>query len=406
MIISTMVDVYVVYYPIILSFIWASGAFLSRWKERDKKAIDETKEFEKISIVISAYNEEETIEEVLLSLRNLNYPSLEIFIVDDKSSDRTLEKLYEVKKSFDDWETLTILEQKENKGKATALNVALQQVNSKYMLVIDADSYLSKDALSYLLAELTSSSDIGAVTGRPIVRNRTTLLGKLQTLEYLSVIDAIKRAQSLFLGAIMTVSGVIVMYRVEALKEIGGFNTEVMTEDIDVTWRLHRNQWKVKYVPKALSYILVPENLKSLLKQRRRWAVGGVEVLISNLSWVFKRGEFKHRFLLIEMICSHIWSWFFLIESYQYFLQMLLNQEFKVSGQIIVIFVLISFFVFFLGLNNDKGECRLSLTDKLIFPAYLVAYWFLNLISALSAELVVLTNRTNKGKWESPDRGV
>lgn len=103
MIISTMVDVYVVYYPIILSFIWASGAFLSRWKERDKKAIDETKEFEKISIVISAYNEEETIEEVLLSLRNLNYPSLEIFIVDDKSSDRTLEKLYEVKKSFDDW---------------------------------------------------------------------------------------------------------------------------------------------------------------------------------------------------------------------------------------------------------------------------------------------------------------
>ena len=106
------------------------------------------------------------------------------------------------------------------------------------------------------------------------------------------------------------------------------------------------------------------------------------------------------------MICSHIWSWFFLIESYQYFLQMLLNQEFKVSGQIIVIFVLISFFVFFLGLNNDKGESRLSLTDKLIFPAYLVAYWFLNLISALSAELVVLTNRTNKGKWESPDRGM
>ncbi len=58
------------------------------------------KNLKKISIVISAYNEEETIEEVLLSLRNLNYPSLEIFIVDDKSSDRTLEKLYEVKKIF------------------------------------------------------------------------------------------------------------------------------------------------------------------------------------------------------------------------------------------------------------------------------------------------------------------
>lgn len=106
------------------------------------------------------------------------------------------------------------------------------------------------------------------------------------------------------------------------------------------------------------------------------------------------------------MICSHIWSWFFLIESYQYFLQMLLNQEFKVSGQIIVIFVLISFAVFFLGLNNDRGESKLSLSDKMILPVYLVAYWILNLVSAISAEIVVLSNRTNKGKWESPDRGI
>ncbi|WP_461216958.1 glycosyltransferase family 2 protein [Lactococcus cremoris] len=404
MIISKMVDIYAVYYPIVLSFIWASGAFLSRWK--DKRRARGLNDREKISIVISAYNEEETIEEVLLSLRNLNYPALEIFVVDVKSSDRTLQKLHAFKRRFNNWEALTILEQKENKGKATALNVALNQVTSKYMLVIDADSYLSADALDYLLAELVSDSRNGAVTGRPIVRNRTTLLGKLQTVEYLSVIDAIKRVQSLFLGAIMTVSGVIVMYRVEALKEIGGFDTEVMTEDIDVTWRLHKQNWKVKYVPKALSYILVPENLKSLVKQRRRWAVGGVEVLISNFSWVFKRGDFKHRFLLFEMICSHIWSWFFLIESYQYFLQMLLNQEFKVSGQIIVIFVLISFAVFFLGLNNDRGESKLSLSDKMILPVYLVAYWILNLVSAISAEIVVLSNRTNKGKWESPDRGI
>ena len=85
---------------------------------------------------------------------------------------------------------------------------------------------------------------------------------------------------------------------------------------------------------------------------------------------------------------------------------MLLNQEFKVSGQIIVIFVLISFSVFFLGLNNDRGESKLSLSDKMILPVYLVAYWILNLVSAISAEIVVLSNRTNKGKWESPDRGI
>ncbi|KEY62144.1 glycosyltransferase family 2 protein [Lactococcus cremoris] len=154
MIISKMVDVYAVYYPIVLSFIWASGAFLSRWK--DKSRARGLSDREKISIVISAYNEEETIEEVLLSLRNLNYPALEIFVVDDKSSDRTLQKLHAFKKRFNNWEALTILEQKENKGKATALNVALNQVTSKYMLVIDADSYLSADALDYLLAELVS----------------------------------------------------------------------------------------------------------------------------------------------------------------------------------------------------------------------------------------------------------
>ena len=77
MIISKMVDIYAVYYPIVLSFIWASGTFLSRWK--DKRRARGLNDREKISIVISAYNEEETIEEVLLSLRNLNYPALEIF---------------------------------------------------------------------------------------------------------------------------------------------------------------------------------------------------------------------------------------------------------------------------------------------------------------------------------------
>lgn len=397
------IDYYTIGYPILMSILWSVGAYFSRIKYTKQESL---KSYPKVSIVLSAYNEEETIQEAMSALKQLAYPNLEIIVVDDKSTDNTLMLLEQIKQGFSKEKELKILAQQKNGGKATALNTALEMVSGKYLLVLDADALLAPNSVEILAAELESSSIIGAVTGKPVVRNRSTLLGKLQTLEYVGIIDGIKRTQTFMLGAIMTVSGVIVMYRVSSLKEVGGFNPEVMTEDIDVTWKLHRAGWHVTYNCRALSYILVPERYFSLLKQRKRWSIGGLEVLLGNFSWVMGGGDLNYKLLLGEMILSHLWGWTFVFSTFNYLVATYFRQELHVAGGVVVLFILLSILLFWIGVNGDENDSQLKLQDKLTVPVYLMFYWLTNLISAISSEFAVITGKTSKGKWESPDRGV
>ncbi|GMC00630.1 glycosyltransferase family 2 protein [Enterococcus thailandicus] len=397
------IDYYTIGYPILMSILWSVGAYFSRIKYTKQESL---KSYPKVSIVLSAYNEEETIQEAMSALEQLAYPNLEIIVVDDKSTDNTLMLLEQIKQGFSKEKELRILAQQKNGGKATALNTALEMVSGKYLLVLDADALLAPNSVEILAAELESSSIIGAVTGKPVVRNRSTLLGKLQTLEYVGIIDGIKRTQTFMLGAIMTVSGVIVMYRVSSLKEVGGFNPEVMTEDIDVTWKLHRAGWRVTYNCRALSYILVPERYFSLLKQRKRWSIGGLEVLLGNFSWVMGGGDLNYKLLLGEMILSHLWGWTFVFSTFNYLVATYFRQELHVAGGVVVLFILLSILLFWIGVNGDENDSQLKLQDKLTVPVYLMFYWLTNLISAISSEFAVITGKTSKGKWESPDRGV
>lgn len=396
-------DYYTIGYPVIMSILWSIGAYFSRI---NYIKIQEMNFYPKVSIVLSAYNEQETIKEAMEALEQLDYPNLEIIVVDDKSTDQTLSILKVIQRKFDITKQLKIIAQKQNAGKAHALNTALRKVTGKYMLVLDADALLAKDSVKLLITELEKNPLVGAVTGKPVVRNRSTLLGKLQTLEYIGIIDGIKRTQTFMLGTITTVSGVIVMYRVEGLKEIGGFNTEVMTEDIDVTWRLYQKGWQVTYHYHALAYILVPEHYFNLWKQRKRWSIGGLEVLISNFSWVFKEGSLKYKLLLTEMILSHLWGWSFLLSTLNYIITVYSHKVLIITGNIIILFVLLSIILFGIGMSGDKHDSQLQFQDKITVPVYLLFYWVINIISAILSEFVVITGRTSKGKWESPDRGV
>lgn len=397
------IDYYTIGYPVIMSILWSIGAYFSRI---NYIKIQEMNFYPKVSIVLSAYNEQETIKEAMEALEQLDYPNLEIIVVDDKSTDQTLSILKVIQRKFDITKQLKIIAQKQNAGKAHALNTALRKVTGKYMLVLDADALLAKDSVKLLITELEKNPLVGAVTGKPVVRNRSTLLGKLQTLEYIGIIDGIKRTQTFMLGTITTVSGVIVMYRVEGLKEIGGFNTEVMTEDIDVTWRLYQKGWQVTYHYHARAYILVPEHYFNLWKQRKRWSIGGLEVLISNFSWVFKEGSLKYKLLLTEMILSHLWGWSFLLSTLNYIITVYSHKVLIITGNIIILFVLLSIILFGIGMSGDKHDSQLQFQDKITVPVYLLFYWVINIISAILSEFVVITGRTSKGKWESPDRGV
>ncbi|WP_369521821.1 glycosyltransferase family 2 protein, partial [Escherichia coli] len=150
---------------------------------------------------------------------------------------------------------------------------------SEYLVCIDGDAMLEEHALHWMVWHLVSGNRVGAVTGNPRIRNRSTLLGRLQVAEFSSIIGMIKRAQRVY-GRIFTISGVIAGFRRTALHQVGWWSDDMVTEDIDISWRLQRAHWDIRYEPNALCFILMPETLKGLWRQRLRWAQGGVEVML------------------------------------------------------------------------------------------------------------------------------
>ena len=176
-----------------------------------------------------------------------------------------------------------------------------------FLVTIDADCMLDKEALNWFAWHLLSYPRVGAITGNPRVWNRTSLLAKIQVGEYSSIIGLIKRTQRI-VGKILTVSGVIAAYRKSAMLDCGFFDADTVTEDIDITWKLQKQFWDVRYEPRALCWILVPETMKGLWRQRVRWAQGGLQVLIKHAGiWLDIR---YRRFwpIYIEYALGMIWA--------------------------------------------------------------------------------------------------
>ena len=298
---------FIFWYPLVMSLVWIAGSHIFR-NRREPKAASEWDgiDWPMVSILIPCYNEAETIEETIAYMNKLAYPHKEIIAVNDGSSDQTGEILHKLAK---DYANLRIIDVKENRGKATALKLASFASKAEYLVCVDSDAVLDEYAVHYLIANFLASGErLGAVTGNPRIRNRDTLLAKLQIVEYASIIGAIKRAQRVF-GKVMTVSGVVVAFRKKALVDVGLWDSDMITEDISVSWKLQQQFWDIRYETRALCWMLVPETLNGLWKQRVRWAQGGQEVILRHwkvmLSW-------RHRrlwLIYIEQWLSLLWSY-------------------------------------------------------------------------------------------------
>src|SRR6185436_2596023 len=122
------------------------------------------------------------------------------------------------------------------------------------------------------------SARVGGVTGNPRVVNRVTYLSQLQVVEFTSIVSLLRRAQRIW-GRILTMSGVVGAFRRSALIDVGRYSPEMATEDIDMTWKLQLAHYDVRYEPRAIVWMRVPESLGALCKQRHRWALGLAQVL-------------------------------------------------------------------------------------------------------------------------------
>ncbi|HIW71285.1 MAG TPA: glycosyltransferase [Candidatus Levilactobacillus faecigallinarum] len=399
---------FVIGYPIFVSVIWITGSLffgLFRRHQRQRRVTLTAETAPLVSILVPAHNESDTLETAVASLANLNYPNYEVILIDDHSTDTTRDLMAQLKTQWASQLTMTTLSLPVNQGKANALNQGYQVAQGDFIMAIDADSLLAPDAVDQLITTLIERPDYGAVTGKPVVRNRTSLLGRLQLLEYVAVIDLIKKAQSYLTGSITTVSGVLVAFRREALDDVHGWNPAVMTEDIDITWRMYRSHWKVAYEPQAICWILVPEHLQGLLKQRQRWARGGLEVLITNFRGLFT-APLGQRWLLLESVVSNVWALLTAFGMLAYLFQLVFLHALSLDGNLLVLMFVLNGIQFTLGFLASQQTAQLAGPELLLVPVYVLYYWLINLVSCLMAIGSYLVNPQRTGTWRSPDRGL
>lgn len=249
------------------------------------------KKYPKVTVAIPAYNEQESIKDTLLSVIGLDYPSqkLEVIVVNDGSVDDTakiVERFILEHGGYD----IKLINQK-NAGKGEALNKALYSCAGEYFTCLDADSFVASDALKKMLVRF-EDRDVAVVLPLMKIKNPTTLIERLQWSEYL--INFFYKSLMSFLNCVHVAPGPFSVYKKDVLIKIGGFASNNLTEDLEVSLRVQKAHYRIVQVLNTEVYTNAPKSLSSFYKQRNRWYKGTM-INMFNYKWMVfnkKYGDF------------------------------------------------------------------------------------------------------------------
>ncbi len=279
-------------------FLWFMNAFSVF--DKTSSRFSALKENSLVSIVIACYNEEKIIKKTIESALMSSYDNIEIIVVNDGSTDKSLSIL---KENFQGNKKVRILSIP-NGGKANAINHALGFCKGEYIFSIDADTIVLPETLQNLLQGMTPN--VGAIAGNIQVGNDNNLLTKNQRLEYISAQNFDKIGYQV-LNTIMVVPGALGLWRKKAIFEAGFYHTDTLAEDADLTIRIIKKGWKVKYDSKAIALTEAPETISSFIKQRVRWSYGTLQTAFKHRDMLFNRKYGWFGFVIIpEIILSNI----------------------------------------------------------------------------------------------------
>ena len=369
-----------------------------------------------VSIIVPAYNEQNTIRESVLALLTLHYPEFKVIVVNDGSSDSTAETMI---KEFDmkpvhyvrDDETIShqpirqiygsekypdlLFLDKKNGKKADAINAGMTCVRTPLFCVIDADSLLESGALLKAVRPFLETSDnviavggtVGIVNGCTVKNGQVTQYGlpkkflpRIQVVEYIRAFLMARLAASRK-GTLAIISGAFGIFRRDIAVAIGGYDTTTVGEDMEMVLRMHRYMlerdipYSVRYVPEPVCWTEAPESLKFLSNQRIRWQRGALECLSRHKNMLFNRKYGRlgmvtlPTFLLVDLISP-------VMEIIGYFLIILLILFGWLEAKyIIALLVLFSFGVLItvMSLMIEQDEIEQFTNPMDIFKVLLTA---------------------------------
>jgi biofilm PGA synthesis N-glycosyltransferase PgaC len=405
---------FVYYYPLFMSWLWMFGAVLFCWRNERRRDVEAVLRVPRdslppVSILVPCFNEGPHAEETMRHALAMDYPEFEVVAINDGSRDDTGAILDALAAQHP---RLRVVHMDTNQGKAVALQGGSLMARHEILLCIDGDALLDPECARWMVHHFMVNPDVAAVTGNPRIRNRSTLLGRLQVGEFSSIVGMIKRAQRSF-GRLFTVSGVITAFRRSALHDVGYWSADMLTEDIDITWKLQRAGWDVRFEPRALVWILMPETLRGLWRQRLRWATGGAQVLARNLDVVLHPTQNHLWPLLLELVLSAVWSYALLALTLVWLIGLVLPAgHVPLVGSPLIprwgsaflgATCLIQFALSkWLDSRYDHGLGR----NYYWMVWYPLAFWLINIAATIVAYPRALMLRGRRARWISPDRGA
>jgi cellulose synthase/poly-beta-1,6-N-acetylglucosamine synthase-like glycosyltransferase/peptidoglycan/xylan/chitin deacetylase (PgdA/CDA1 family) len=245
-----------------------------KWKEMDPPPA--------VTVLIPAHNEEGVILQTVTSVLASDYPAMRVVVVDDGSTDDTGPLL---DTHFGDDPRVKIIHQA-NRGKAAALNHAMAESETEFVVTIDADTEIEPDAIRKLMRHF-SDPKLAAIAGNVKVGNRSRWLTRWQALEYITSQNMEKRAFDL-LNCITVVPGALGAWRKSVIESAGGITSDTVAEDADLTIAIRRLGWRIGYEEEAIAWTEAPETPGALIRQRFRWTFGTLQSFWKHSDTLFR----------------------------------------------------------------------------------------------------------------------
>lgn len=306
---------------------------------QNRKQINEVIKPDKIrslSIVIPCFNEEKSIAKNIEAFLASDYKGLKkIIIVDDCSTDNSYNIIKQYAKKYS---KIIALKTPKNTGNAAgAKNFGVKYVKTELIGFSDADSIPNKNAISQIIG-FFNDTKTGGVTSRVFVNNPKNFLTRIQAIEY--KIIAFTRKLLGFLDSIYVTNGPLSIYRKKAFDQVGGFDENNLTEDIELTWHLVSKGWKIQMSVPAIVRSSPPTTIKTWFHQRIRWNVGGMQTVAKYRKKILEvgmLGYFIMPFFIVSWFLGLTGLFFLLYRIIKYIAVRFLVAKYSVAAQVALI---------------------------------------------------------------------
>lgn len=339
-----------------------------------------------VSVVIAAFNEQKVIVRTVQAVLDNGYPDLELVVVDDGSKDGTRALL---QNTFGDSARVRILTQP-NSGKSAALNNAIAHSRNEILIALDADTVFRRGTIEKLVRHFADPK-VGAVSGNARVGNRKKWITRFQSIEYIYGFNLDRRALDV-LNAITVVPGAVGAWRKRLVIERGGFRSDTLAEDTDLTLAIRREGHRIRYEDQAVAYTEAPEDTRGLARQRFRWAFGTLQA-----AWKHRDAMFVPKYGTLGLVAlPSIWLFQVMLSALSPFAEMaMIIALFAGNWKIVVLYYLAFFLLELLtgflayALEGEKPwDLRLLLFQRIYYRELMYYVLAKSLIFAMKGRLV------------------